>query len=402
MLSTLSLSLSLSPSFLREFTFHIYTQKHFSGFVLVFSVMEKQRCKLCFKSFVNGRALGGHMRSHMMNLYVPPKPEQQQQQQHNDDEDDRRLGEEAESTPSSSSEEEENEEKGLLSYGLRENPKKSIRLVDPEFSFAGSSVVLQDRESETESSKNPTRRRSKRIRRSGIPDPDRHHCHNQTSKEPESKKPKSGQPGKPESPVSSISETSPEEGLAYCLLMLSRDKWVLRNEEKDEDEDEQTEYDSDEFKKQSNKTRIRGKYKCETCHRVFRSYQALGGHRASHKKNRAHNNGGSIREPPLETEVRVTEEKVHECPICYRVFASGQALGGHKRSHVIGSSSSTIITTTTSTVVATKPVKSKLGSEKLIDLNLPAPIDEDEISQVEVSVVSDAEFVNTRVPDPLK
>ncbi|KAI8011426.1 Zinc finger protein ZAT9 [Camellia lanceoleosa] len=98
---------------------------------------------------------------------------------------------------------------------------------------------------------------------------DRHHRYNQTSKELESKKPKLGQSCKPESPMSSISETSPEEELTYCLLMLSRDKWILRNEEKDEEENEQTKYDSDEFKKQSNKTRIRKKYKYETFHRVF-------------------------------------------------------------------------------------------------------------------------------------
>ncbi|CAL1371659.1 unnamed protein product [Linum trigynum] len=30
-------------------------------------------------------------------------------------------------------------------YGLRENPRKSFRVADPEFSFAGSSSVVQDR-----------------------------------------------------------------------------------------------------------------------------------------------------------------------------------------------------------------------------------------------------------------
>ncbi|KAI9117757.1 hypothetical protein K1719_011172 [Acacia pycnantha] len=41
---------------------------------------------------------------------------------------------------------------------------EAFRLVDPDFSFIveSASVILQDRESETESSKNPTRRRSKR------------------------------------------------------------------------------------------------------------------------------------------------------------------------------------------------------------------------------------------------
>lgn len=63
----------------------------------------------------------------MLNLYVPPKTEQPSEL----------LGEEIELVQSSSSsssseeeqenEEEEEEDKGLFDYGLRENPKKSIR-----------------------------------------------------------------------------------------------------------------------------------------------------------------------------------------------------------------------------------------------------------------------------------
>ncbi|KAJ6984046.1 hypothetical protein NC653_022311 [Populus alba x Populus x berolinensis] len=78
------------------------------------------------------------------------------------------ASEDTESTSSSEEEAEEGqEEEKAVFYGLRENPKRCTRLVDPEFSFAAvytGSVVLQDRESETESSKNPTRRRSKRTK----------------------------------------------------------------------------------------------------------------------------------------------------------------------------------------------------------------------------------------------
>ena len=52
-------------------------------------------------------------------------------------------------------EEGQEEEEKAVFYGLRENPKRCTRLVDLEFSFAAvdtGSVVLQDRESETESS----------------------------------------------------------------------------------------------------------------------------------------------------------------------------------------------------------------------------------------------------------
>ncbi|CAN7133784.1 unnamed protein product, partial [Brassica rapa subsp. narinosa] len=50
--------------------------------------------------------------------------------------------------------------------------------------------------------------------------------------------------------------------------------------------------------------------------------------------------------------------KCHECPFCFRVFKSGQALGGHKRSH--------------SFVNQEHRVKHKAAADMRIDLNLPA------------------------------
>ncbi|CAM0957862.1 unnamed protein product [Alopecurus aequalis] len=57
---------------------------------------------------------------------------------------------------------------------------------------------------------------------------------------------------------------------------------------------------------------------CKTCGRVFPSFQALGGHRASHKK------------PQLDGDIK---PKLHGCSICGHEFAIGQALGGHMRRH---------------------------------------------------------------------
>ena len=168
--------------------------------------------------------------------------------------------------------------------------------------------------------------------------------------------------------------------MAYCLMMLSRDKWKREEKranqraERGEEEENDPMDDSDECFKSSKARGGRAKYICETCFKVFRSYQALGGHRASHKKPRVQNNLVSKPEPK-------NGEKVHECPYCFRVFSSGQALGGHKRSHATGSSSTKVA-----------PNKSKFV-ESMIDLNLPAPMEEDEISQIELSAVSDAEFV---------
>ncbi|KAE8726162.1 putative expansin-B2-like [Hibiscus syriacus] len=355
--------------------------------------MEKHRCKLCFKSFVNGRALGGHMRSHMLNLPVPSKVEEPMNQPSQE-------SDAASASYSSSSSDEEEEQKKGQFYGLRENPKRSIRMVDPEFVDAGS-VVLQDRESETESSRNPTRKRSKRTRKI-LDQQQQQDDDDDDDDDEETKKLKVNinQLSKTESwaepePVSSISDTTTEEDVAFCLMMLSRDQWKSKvREDRDEDEDdEEDEEESDEsegyikLSKVNNRT-ARAKYRCETCNKVFKSYQALGGHRASHKKIKA-NPAAATYETELKPENVATcsmaEKKVHECPVCFRVFSSGQALGGHKRSHITGQ----VAETTTKTAVKSSK---KLGNS-MIDLNLPAPVDDDDASQIELSAVSDAEFV---------
>ncbi|XP_030512566.1 zinc finger protein ZAT12-like [Rhodamnia argentea] len=72
-------------------------------------------------------------------------------------------------------------------------------------------------------------------------------------------------------------------------------------------------------------------FECKTCNRQFSSFQALGGHRASHKKPRlasgdeAAQSQGSSSSP--------AKPKTHECSICGLEFAIGQALGGHMRRH---------------------------------------------------------------------
>ncbi|CAL0302926.1 unnamed protein product [Lupinus luteus] len=391
--------------------------------------MEKHKCKLCRRRFSNGRALGGHMRSHMMNFHLPkkldsPSPTIQ-------------LSFEAESASSSSSEEADNDiSYKPVCYGLREKPKRSVRLEDPEFS----SVILQDSESETESSKNttwytrliskPCNYRSKRTRKVAVFDNwnKRKQVHERDAM---MKRMKLSKDSKAESwvadhePLCSSSDVSTEEDVAFCLMMLSRDKeWkrqkyhdqeqeqeqsindqCYEEEDGDEDEDEverSIEEDSDDESEEEHiysKNRVRGgRYKCETCNKVFRSYQALGGHRASHKKIKVkistkmndeqelqNDNGGSS-SPQM-----VVEKKIHECPVCFRVFASGQALGGHKRTHVIGLAPAT--TTTKQVSSSTK------HGNNFIDLNLPAPVDDDQICQIESSAVLDAEFVNTQSID---
>ncbi|CAJ1955776.1 unnamed protein product [Sphenostylis stenocarpa] len=75
-----------------------------------------------------------------------------------------------------------------------------------------------------------------------------------------------------------------------------------------------------------------GDYKCKTCHRRFSSFQALGGHRASHKKPKLMITDLSChRELPSPTTKQ--QPRMHPCPICGLEFAIGQALGGHMRKH---------------------------------------------------------------------
>lgn len=95
-------------------------------------------------------------------------------------------------------------------------------------------------------------------------------------------------------------------------------------------------------------------FECSTCNKVFGSHQALGGHRASHKRIKGcfagkattsstfrQTGSGAITKdddtPVVETSARARKknggEKMHECSICLRRFSSGQALGGHKRCH---------------------------------------------------------------------
>ncbi|KAE8693122.1 Zinc finger protein ZAT8 [Hibiscus syriacus] len=68
-------------------------------------------------------------------------------------------------------------------------------------------------------------------------------------------------------------------------------------------------------------------FACKTCNKRFPSFQALGGHRASHKKPRL--TGGDVQEIPVSPK----KPKTHECSICGLEFPIGQALGGHMRRH---------------------------------------------------------------------
>ncbi|CAH9072815.1 unnamed protein product [Cuscuta europaea] len=139
-------------------------------------------------------------------------------------------------------------------------------------------------------------------------------------------------------------------------------------------------------------------YGCKTCNRTFPSFQALGGHRASHKKPKLMDNQTASPasatvfkkqstpppRPPLslaEASNGSQKAKIHECSICSAEFSSGQALGGHMRRHRPVPAISAAVKETAAEVSSSGndgggDMKTGVGFS--IDLNLPAPQEEDE------------------------
>lgn len=129
--------------------------------------------------------------------------------------------------------------------------------------------------------------------------------------------------------------------------------------------------DSSSIRKQSSSGRV---FVCKTCNREFSSFQALGGHRASHKKPKLMPASGAadlfqLAQPPNEP----VKPKTHECPICGKEFAVGQALGGHMRRHRDVMSSAAERNRATAVPVLKKSNSSKRVSCLNLDLNLAPP-----------------------------
>ncbi|GJN22857.1 hypothetical protein PR202_gb10459 [Eleusine coracana subsp. coracana] len=89
-----------------------------------------------------------------------------------------------------------------------------------------------------------------------------------------------------------------------------------------------------------------GEFVCKTCSRAFATFQALGGHRTSHLRGRhglalglaAASSSSPANKAAAATAANKEEEKPaaaasHQCHFCGAEFEMGQALGGHMRRH---------------------------------------------------------------------
>uniref|UniRef100_M4CLW0 C2H2-type domain-containing protein n=2 Tax=Brassica TaxID=3705 RepID=M4CLW0_BRACM len=146
------------------------------------------------------------------------------------------------------------------------------------------------------------------------------------------------------------------DDIARCLMILSQTSMV-----KQVDVNQYTERDTS------------NRFECKTCNKRFSSFQALGGHRASHKKPKL-----SVDQKEVK---HVTNNyngtHIHECSICSQSFGTGQALGGHMRRH--RSSVTVEPLQTISPVNSTVPVLKRCSSSKRVlslDLNL-TPLEND-------------------------
>ncbi|KAF5470029.1 hypothetical protein F2P56_010580 [Juglans regia] len=373
----------------------------------------KHFCKICKKGFGCGRALGGHMRAHGIG----------DENGHIDDEDpasdwDDKLGG---NVPPSNK----------RMYALRTNPNrfKSCRVCENcGKEFLSWKSFLEHGKCSSEDAESLVSSPGSEGENDGTGS--RRGC-GAWSKRKRSFRAKVDN-------FNSNCPSSEEEDLANCLMMLSNagvDPMVAEPEEScaSASKEDQERRNPMNFMaplslkvpvnhhNSKNKGVAKGLFECKACKKVFNSHQALGGHRASHKKVKGcfaaridphhHHLDDSqadddvitheeffptqsnstlqfdqLSNPPLMASTSKRKSKVHECSICHRIFSSGQALGGHKRCHWITSNAPE-----TSTLAKFQQLQDQMDQQQIInpkpkldddsdlldlklDLNLPAPV----------------------------
>ncbi|KAJ4713143.1 Zinc finger protein [Melia azedarach] len=346
----------------------------------------KHVCRFCIKSFPCGRSLGGHMRSHMISNSA------------ND-------GKFAKKKLSSVNNFITKTNTEINGYGLRENPQKSKKIAD---SVADTSLVYEKFCKESVKG-------WKTLCGSMMSNSEKERVSNNTSLEDqdswtsaklvtesqsdnETATPNRRRRSKRRTRKDTVKNSEVE--LGKNLMKITELNQAQLGSSKNISSKKTTHDSLDpEFYKDSQK---RSKFECATCNKIFHSYQALGGHRASHKKikgcsaSKVDSTQNSIEtelspDPTAEskliksinTEINSVNhfvldpddkvetscerlKKRHECPICLKVFPSGQALGGHKRSHLVAG-----------TEARNNPTIVVPEIHNFLDLNLPAPDEEE-------------------------
>ncbi|CAI8599322.1 unnamed protein product [Vicia faba] len=161
------------------------------------------------------------------------------------------------------------------------------------------------------------------------------------------------------------SSCSEEEYLALCLIMLARSG--------NNSAAKQTLSDTESAPAPLTTDKL--SHKCSVCNKAFSSYQALGGHKASHRKLLMSTPEDQKHTATTTTSSAVTTSsasnkiKTHDCSICHKSFPTGQALGGHKRCHYEGGAGGGA---GSSAVTASEGVGSSHSQHRDFDLNLPA------------------------------
>lgn len=221
---------------------------------------------------------------------------------------------------------------------------------------------------------------------------------------------------------SSLEERCKEEYLALCLIMLARGGDGKNVASSSAANDKNVASSSTGFKTENQETEpslpVAQSYKCSVCNKAFSSYQALGGHKASHRKlsaavsddEKPSTSAAAPGNAPYVSALNPSG-RAHVCSICNKSFPTGQALGGHKRRHYEGTIGghavghggvSATATASGSGVTCSdgggaSPSHAALG----IDLNVPAPELEFELGVdcgVESQRLADHEEVDSPMP----